>query len=109
MTLADGIECQKEPMKITLTPDIESALAEQARRQGTTPETLAIDALRERFVSSVATETPAEGQETLADFLAGHLSVLSSSEYVPSGARMSENCGKKFAAGLVKKRQKGRL
>ncbi len=37
-------------MVIALTPDIESALAEEARRQGTTPEQLALDYLRERFV-----------------------------------------------------------
>lgn len=43
-------------MKITLTPTIEKALAEQARRQHTTPEMLALDALRERFVCSGAHE-----------------------------------------------------
>lgn len=96
-------------MKLTLTPDIEHALTEYARRQGTTPEILALDALRERFVNSVNTEVPAEEQENLADFLADHLGVLSSSEYVSGGARMSEDSGKKFAAGLVKKRQQGRL
>lgn len=96
-------------MQITLTPDIESVLAEQAHKYGTTPELLALDALRERFVYSAAAEPAVEEQETLADFLAAHLGVLSSSEYVPGGARMSENCGKKFAAGLVKKRQEGHL
>ena len=96
-------------MHITLTPDIERALAEQARRQGTTPEVLALDILRERFVHTVATEPAVGQQETLADFLVDHIGVLSSSEYIPGGARMSENCGRKFAAGLLKKRQKGQL
>jgi hypothetical protein len=96
-------------MEITLTPDIERALAKQARRQDTTPKMLALDALRERFASSMETETPTGKQKTLADFLAGHIGVLSSSEHIPGGARMSENCGKKFAAHLIKKRQKERL
>jgi hypothetical protein len=88
-------------------------LTEYALKQGTTPEVLALHTLRERFVSSFVssteTETASEKQGTLADFLVGHLGVLSSSEHVPGGARMSENCSKKFAAGLVKKQQESRL
>lgn len=48
---------------------------------------------------------PSEEQGTLADFLQGHIGILHSSEYVPGGARMSVDSGKKFAAGLLKKRQ----
>ena len=96
-------------MQITLTPDIENALIKHAKNQGLIPETLALDTLREQFVSPVASKTPAEEEETLADYLAGHLGVLSSSEYVPDGARMSKDCSRTFAAGLVKKRQQGRL
>lgn len=96
-------------MNITLTPDIEKALAEHALKQGTSLEVLALHALRERFVSSVATRAAADKQGTLFDYLADHLGVLSSSEYISGGARMSENCGKKFATGLLKKRQEGRL
>jgi hypothetical protein len=94
-------------MIITLTPDIEKAMAEQARKLGTTPEQLALDSLRERFIL-LPQAVPAEGQGTLADFLRGHIGVLHSSEHVPGGARMSEDSGKKFAAGLVEQRQKGR-
>lgn len=45
-------------MTITLTPDIENALTEQAREQGTTPETLALDGLREKFVPDKAQNNP---------------------------------------------------
>ena len=96
-------------MRITLTPDIEHALAEEARRQGTTPELLALDTLRKRFVATAANEAAAAGQGTLADYLTGHVGVLSSSEHVPGGAALSENYGKKFTAGLTKRRQQGRL
>ena len=95
-------------IKITLTPDLERALSEQARKQGTSPENLALDSLRERFLLS-APQVAGEGQGSLTDFLANHIGVLSSSEHVPGGARMSENSGNKFAKGLVKKRREGRL
>ena len=38
-------------MTITLTPDVENALAEQARRQGTTPEQIVLDTLREKLAA----------------------------------------------------------
>lgn len=41
-------------MVLHLTSDIESALAEEAKRRGTTPEQLALDCLRARFVPPTA-------------------------------------------------------
>ena len=38
-------------MTSTLTPEVENALAEQARREGTTPERLVSDSLRNLFVT----------------------------------------------------------
>jgi len=95
-------------MIIQLTPDVEQALAEAARNLGTTPEQLALDSLRERFVDREAPPYPAREPETLADFLREHLGVLHSSEHVPGGARMSEAIGKKFTAGLLAQRQQQR-
>jgi hypothetical protein len=37
-------------MVITLTPQLEAVLSEQARRRGVTPEVLALDALRAHFL-----------------------------------------------------------
>ena len=92
-------------MIITLTPDIEKALAEQAPKLGTTPEELALDSLRERFVFHVSPAIPTAEQNTLADFLGSHIGVLHSSEHIAGGARISEDSGKKFAAGLVEQRR----
>ncbi|MXX38371.1 MAG: hypothetical protein F4Z85_09975 [Gemmatimonadetes bacterium] len=50
-------------------------------------------------------KVPPEAQGTLADFLQGHIGILHSSEYMPGGARMSVDSGKKFAAGLLKQRR----
>jgi hypothetical protein len=72
-------------MIITLTPDLEQALATEARKLGRTPEQLALDSLRERFLSPESDLSPKGEQATLADFLSGHLGVLHSSEHVPGG------------------------
>jgi len=94
-------------MIIPVTPDIEKALAEEAHRLGTTPERLALDSLRERFVLA-GPVPPAEAEGRLADFLGGYIGLLHSSEHIPGGGRLSEDCGKKFAASLLAQREKGR-
>jgi len=96
-------------MIITLPPEIERVLVEQARKRGTTPELLALDSLRERFMPSPFPKGMTEGEGTLADFLGAHIGILHSSEHILGGARMSEDSGKKFAVGMIKKRQQGRL
>ena len=57
-------------MRITLTPDMERTLTEQARKLGITPEQLVVDSLKERLASVSAVP---ESQGTLADFLHGHI------------------------------------
>jgi hypothetical protein len=95
-------------MNITLTPDIEETLTEKARVQGTTPETLALDYLRERLVQPDLDDTSGEGEETLADLLADYIGVLDSGEFIPGGARMSEKTGEAFTAILAQEhRQNG--
>ena len=95
-------------MNITVPTDIEHALVDQARKMETTPERLALDSLRSRFVLSSSETAPAE-EDTLADFLSDFIGVLHSSEHVPGGANLSEASGKKFADSLVKKRNRGHL
>jgi len=50
-------------MVITLTPDLESALKELARRLGTEPEALALEVLRERFLSPAPPIQPSDEWE----------------------------------------------
>ena len=95
-------------MIITLTPDIEQALTVEARKRGRTPEQLALDSLRDRFLFPDTDISLSAEQTSLADFLRGHIGVLHSSEHVPGGARLSENSGRKFASGLAAKRQEKR-
>ena len=94
-------------MVIKLTPELEKALAEQARKLGTTAESLALKSLRERFAPATAYVT-IKSAGTLGDFLNGYIGVLHSSEFIKDGAQLSKDTEKKFAAGLVKKRQQKR-
>ena len=58
---------------ITLPPDLESRLADEAARRGTTPELLALDGLRRLFAPQPDETAPAD---TPFDFLAGHIGAV---------------------------------
>ncbi len=90
-------------MVIRLTPDIENVLNEEARRQGVTPEQLAVDSLGKLFSASEPSEAVEEGK-SLYDFLAGHVGVVEGSTEA-----LSEDCGRRFADGLVAKHEQGCL
>ena len=88
--------------RITLPPDLEKPLLEEARRLGTTPELLALDCLRRLFVPQMESGPSAPG-ETLFDFLSGHIGKVNGTTEA-----WSENCGQRFADGLAEKHQQGR-
>ena len=50
-------------MVITLTPPLEAALSEQARRRGVAPEALVLEALRERFLPAPSPNEPRDEWE----------------------------------------------
>ena len=50
-------------MVITLGPDLESALNDQAHKQGVAPEALAVNALRERFLGPALALQPRDEWE----------------------------------------------
>jgi hypothetical protein len=85
---------------ITLPPDLESRLADEASRRGTTPELLALDGLRRLFASPTDADAPAD---TLFDFLAGHIGTIAG-----TADPLSENCGQRFVEGLAAKQQRVR-
>ena len=78
---------------ITLPPEIEVPLAEAARKQGTTPEELALNSLRRIFAP--APEPSAQGS-SLMDFLSGYIGTVGG-----SAEALSEDCGRRFAEGLA--------
>jgi hypothetical protein len=76
-------------MRITLPADLASALADDARLQGTTPDLLADAWLRERL-NVRPHDHPDPEPKTLADFLAGYIGVLGHDE---SASREPERSG----------------
>ena len=100
-------------LTITLPPELESAVTKRAQDNGTTPELFLLDDLLKRYAPVPLPEPPADTElvegETMADFFEGYVGVLNSSEFVPGGAQMSQNTGRKFGEGMVKKRQEGKL
>jgi hypothetical protein len=87
---------------ITLPPDIETPLVRQARALGTTPEELALGTLRTLFRGQTALREPAEG-DSLFDFLSGYAGVVNG-----TSEALSEDCGERFAEGLLEKSERGR-
>ena len=85
---------------ITLPADLESRLAAEAARRGTTPELLAVDGLLRLFSSRPDASAPTD---TLFDFLAGHIGAVAG-----TAEPFSEDCGRRFAEGLVEKQQRVR-
>jgi hypothetical protein len=54
-------------MVITLSPDLEAALSELARRQGVSPEVLALQVLRERLLAAAALKPRDEWERGLLE------------------------------------------
>jgi hypothetical protein len=85
---------------ITLPPEVEGLIVNEARRRGTTPEILVLDSLRQLFSPPLTPEEPASG-ETLFDFLAGHIGTVSG-----SSEALSEDCGNRFADVVMEKQSR---
>jgi hypothetical protein len=87
---------------ITLPPEVERLVVLEARRQGSTPELVAINALRRLFVPhSQSVQGPSP--RTLADLLSSDIRIVDG-----SAEPFSENCGEWFAEGLQEKQGRGK-
>ena len=71
-------------MTITLGPDLESALNDLAHKQGVTPEVLAVNALRERFLAPRSSAATARRVGSALAQRSDRLRVVSSHEAVSS-------------------------
>lgn len=74
---------------IALPADIEVPLAEEARRLGTTPERLALETLRQRFMPPVQAISEKPPEPNLADLLAGYVGIVEGSTEPLSSATRS--------------------
>jgi hypothetical protein len=80
-------------LSINIPQELAVPLAEEATRQGTTPELLALEAVR-RVLPISPTGIPAAA--SLLDFLAGHVGTVEG-----SAEPFSQDCGHRFADGLA--------
>jgi hypothetical protein len=87
---------------ITIPQDMEFPISEEARRLGTTPEVLAVESLRRLFMTVITEKIPEN--ETLFDYLSDYIGTVDG-----SGEAFSENCGKRFAEGMIRKQQRAHL
>ncbi len=88
---------------IVLPPDVEDAIAEEAARRGVAPETVAVDGLRRLFIRPERESNQSE-PGSLLDSLAGHIGTVDGRPEA-----FSEQCGDRFADGLVQKYERGHL
>ena len=88
---------------ITLPADLEAPLREEAKKQGTTPEAVALEGLRKLFHLPVTHKEPPNG-ESLFDFLKGYLGVVNG-----VAEPLSEKSGERFAEGMLEKQERNRL
>jgi hypothetical protein len=80
-------------MTIHLPPEIAMPLAAEAERLGTTPELLAVEAVR-RSLPTI--DENGQGAKNLLEFLEGYVGTVDG----PTEA-LSQDCGKRFAEGLA--------
>ena len=85
---------------ITLPLEVEGQLLKEARQQGTTPELLALDCLRERFTPGKK-QAPGDTGLSLFDFLSDHIGMIDGTTEA-----LSENCGQRFSDGLLERRER---
>jgi hypothetical protein len=87
---------------ITLPPELEATLAEAAKRQGTSPELLAIESLRRQFAPLSAAPSDGNGveNETMFDLLKEFIGTINGST-----EPLSEHSGQKFREMIEKRDQ----
>jgi hypothetical protein len=74
-------------VRIDLLPDVEHWLAGKARQQGTTPDALVNDYLRELKRNEADADTQAPQPGSMAEFLEGYVGVFDSRTIVPGVTR----------------------
>lgn len=91
---------------ITLTRELESAVAQAASEQGTTIEKLALDTLSDRFLGG-QNESELPIGPTMADALSEYIGCISTRDKYPNGSILSQNTGKKYGKAMTEKFRKG--
>ena len=89
-------------LTITLTPELEQRIIEQAVEQGTTPELITLDSLNKLYFPAESEALPKDGS-MLSDYWADYIGTVDSRETTPEGAKLSEKTGRKFTELMLDK------
>jgi hypothetical protein len=87
---------------IIIPPEIEAPLTEAAKRQGTTPELLAVEGLRRLYAPASAAAAEANGG-SLHDYLQGYIGAING-----TSEPLSEQTGRRFTEMLHERQQQNR-
>ncbi len=93
---------------IILEPVLEQIVSEHARQQGTTPEILIRNDIRQKYLPAQILKHSIEGLN-MADFLKDYIGCINSSSIYPEGSHLSEDTGSNFTELMVIKRKQGKL
>ncbi len=93
---------------ITLPPELEKAVAEEAAQKGTTVELLTLDVLQARFLKPPAVRQLPEGA-ILADALGDYIGAVNTRDKYPHGSTLSADVGRKFGQAMAEKHKWGKL
>ncbi|HEU0052113.1 MAG TPA: hypothetical protein VFQ39_03005 [Longimicrobium sp.] len=90
-------------MAIDLAPDLEKALDDEARRQGTTADQLADDVLRAHLHLPSRVETRTAGPRTLADLLGDSIGLVPDAGFEQSQTDFASRSREVYADDLQKR------
>lgn len=86
-------------LTITVPDELAGPLADEAERRGTTPELLALEAVR-RALPPAEPQPAGPPGRSLLDFLEGYIGTVEG-----TGEAFSQDCGRRFAEGLAARRK----
>lgn len=92
-------------LQITLSPEVAELVVREAARQGTSPEVVANETLRQHYAPAAEAEDDADSASppagTLLDRVAKHVGVIDT-----GGANLSADTSKKYADSLVEEHRR---
>jgi len=87
---------------ITLSSELERAVADEAAQKGTTAELLTLEVLQEHFLGHSPAKQVPEGA-TLAEAMGDYIGAVDTSDMYPEGSTLSEKTGRRFAQLMADK------
>jgi len=97
-------------MTIELSAQLETALAHEAERRGTTPQALAVRMIESQLPPSPVRSHAASDEQprTMHDVWSSHIGAVASEPGDDANGRLSQETGRRFTELLIEQRRQGR-